>query len=148
MKETHFTYRFSVSKLPEEVFAKVCRVSEWWTTDIEGSPEKLHDEFTVRFGESFVKMEVTDMIPEKKIIWLVKDSYWSFLHHKTEWNGTEIVWNISAAGSCTQVSLIHIGLVPGKECFEICNEGWGLYAGNSLFRLITENEGIPFEKSK
>lgn len=145
MKKAHFSYKFSVPNTPGEVFDKICLVSKWWTTDVEGVPEKLHDQFTVRFGESFVKMEVTELAPKKKMSWVVKNCFWSFFKNKTEWNGTKIIWDISSVGNLTQASITHVGLVPEAECFDICKEGWGLYVGNSLFRLITESRGIPFE---
>jgi len=145
MKRAHFNYKFSVSKTQREVFDKICLVSKWWTTDVDGVVERLHDEFTVHFGDSFVKMEVTQMVPEKKMSWTVQNCFWPFFKHKTEWIGTTINWNITPNGNLTQLSIAHVGLVPEAECFEICKEGWGLYAGNSLFRLITENRGIPFE---
>ncbi len=91
----HLKYNFLVPGTAAEVFDKICLVSKWWATDVEGALKKLYDEFTVHFGESFVKMEVTEMIHEKKISWLVKHCYWSFLENKTEWNGTKIAWEIA-----------------------------------------------------
>lgn len=148
MKNAHFNYKLSVSKTSEEVFDKICSVSKWWTTDVEGVLEKLHDEFTVHFGESFVNMQVIQLVPKKKMSWLVKNCFWSFLKQKSEWNGTTISWNIRPVGILTELSMTHIGLVPETECFNICKEGWGLYVGNSLFRLITESRGIPFDAPK
>jgi hypothetical protein len=147
MKTAPFNYKFQVPKTPGEVFDNICLVSKWWATDVEGALEKLHDEFTVHFGESFVKMEVTQMIPEKRLSWFVKDCFWPFLERPTEWNGTAIIWDITANGHLTKLSMTHVGLVPETECFDVFKEGWGLYAGNSLFRLITEGYGIPFEAS-
>ena len=145
MKRRHFNYRFSVAKTPAEVFDKICMVSGWWTTDVEGVIERLHDEFTVYFGDSFVKMEVTKMIPGNKMSWLIKNCFWSFLQNKTEWNATTIIWNIIPKVNLTELSITHVGLSQETECFDICKEGWGLYVGNSLFQLITEGRGIPFE---
>ena len=148
MKRRDFSYRFSVAKTPAEVFDKICLVSKWWTTEVEGVIEKSHDEFTVYFGDSFVKIEVIEIIPENKMSWLIKNCFWSFLQNKTEWNATTIIWNISANGNVTELSITHVGLSRGTECFEICKEGWGLYVGNSLFQLITEGRGIPFESDR
>jgi hypothetical protein len=145
MKRTDFNYKFQVPKTPREVFNKICQVSKWWTTDVEGVSQKLNDQFTVHFGESFVKMEVTQIVWEKKVSWLVKNCSWSFLEHKTEWIGTTIIWSITSIGNSTQVRMTHVGLVPESKCFEICKEGWGLYAGNSLLRFINEGRGIPFD---
>ena len=145
MKQRNLNYKFSAAKTPEEIFDKICMVSRWWTTDVEGVIEKLNDEFTVYFGDSFVKLEVMQIIPGKKMSWLIKNCCWSFLQNKTEWNATTIIWSITANGNLTELSITHVGLVQGAECFDICKEGWGLYVGNSLFRLITEGRGIPFE---
>ena len=140
-----FKYKFSVPQPAGEVFDKICLISEWWTMDTEGAIKNLHDEFTVHFGDSFVKMQMTQMVPGKEMTWLVRNCLWSFLENKREWNGTRIVWNITTKENSTQLSMTHVGLVPGIESFDICKEGWGLYVGNSLFRLITEGSGIPFE---
>ncbi len=148
MKRRDFNYRISVANTPGEVFDKICMVSGWWTTEVEGVIERLHDVFTVYFGDSFVKMEVTEIIPGEKMSWLIKNCFWSFLQNKTEWNATTIIWNITSNGKVTELSLTHLGLIQGTECFEICQEGWGLYVGNSLFQLITEGRGIPFESGQ
>jgi len=39
--------------------------------------------------------------------------------------------------------MTHIGLVPGIECYERCNEGWNHFIKESLFSLITEEKGLP-----
>lgn len=145
MKGEHFSYKFSVPRAPGEVFDKICLVSEWWSTGVEGALEKPHDEFTVHFGDNFVKLEITQMILEKRIAWLVKNCCWVFLEQATEWNGTMIIWDIKPIGNATRLCMTHTGLTPQLEGFETFREGWELYIGNSLFRLITENQGIPFE---
>ena len=148
MKRRDFNYRISVAKTPGEVFEKICMVSKWWTTEVEGVIERLHDEFTVYFGDSFVKMEVTEIIRGKKMSWLITNCSWSFLQNKTEWNATTIIWNITSISNTTELRITHLGLSQGTECFDICREGWGLYVGNSLFQLITEGRGIPFESGQ
>lgn len=147
MKRADFKYRFQVNQSAAEVFDRLCQVAAWWTNDMEGVVENVKDEFTVHFGESFVTMEVIEMMPEKKMTWLVKNCCWVWLNNKTAWNGTTIVWEISTQENTTQLNMTHVGLVPGNESYEICKEGWGLYIGNSLFGLITEGHAIPFEKN-
>jgi hypothetical protein len=148
MKKSHFNLQLQFKESTTELFKKLCMISEWWSTDWEGACEKLNDEFTVHFGASFVNFEVVEIVPENNMIWMVKNCYWAFLENKADWNGTVIIWEITSKGVISQLSLTHVGLVPGKECYDICREGWGLYAGNSLYRLITEGQGIPFETNK
>src|ERR1700694_5366666 len=75
--------------------AAINNVGGWWTENIEGSTKKPGDIFTVSFGETFVQFKISEMIPEKRIVWRVMDCYLHWLKHKTEWNNTSVVWEIS-----------------------------------------------------
>ena len=50
MKEQDYTVSITVNATPQEAFKGINRVSQWWTENLEGSSQKLNDEFTVRFG--------------------------------------------------------------------------------------------------
>ena len=126
-----------------EAINEITNVSAWWSTDFTGSAQREGDEFTVSFGETFVTQRVEEM-SDKKIIWLVTDCYKHWLKgNKQEWNGTTIVFEFSAKGDETQIDFTHIGLVPGIECYEGCEDGWNFYIKESLFKLLTEGKGIP-----
>jgi hypothetical protein len=90
-----------------------------------------------------VTFKISEVIPDKKIVWQVLDCYLHWLQDKTEWNGTSIVFEISQAGDLTQVTMTHIGLVPGIECFDQCQIGWNHFIKESLFKLLTEHAGVP-----
>jgi len=60
---------------------------------------------------------------------------------KTEWNGTEITFEISKKGKRTEIRFTHLGLVPEFECFDACSGAWTDYVKNSLKKLITSGGG-------
>lgn len=126
-----------------EAFEGINRVSEWWTTNLEGNSQKLNDIFTVHFGKTFVTIKLIEVIPDKKIVWHITDCYLDWLKDKEEWKDTKIDWEISTALNSTQINMTHIGLVPEIECYTDCEKGWNFYIKESLFKLITEQKGIP-----
>ena len=144
MNQQNYECSIAAEFTPGEAFEGVNRVNEWWVKNVEGSSEKLNDVFTVRFsGEVFVTFEVTESIPGEKIAWHVTDCYLPWLKDKTEWNGTSVIFEISPSGDETRVTMTHMGLVPGIECYDGCEAGWNQYFKGSLFKLLTEHAGVP-----
>src|SRR5450631_3222002 len=140
MNSQDFTAAFTVDQTPEEAFAAINNVRQWWSGEpgIEGSTDKLGDEFTYRYGDvHYSKQMVTELVPGKKVVWLVLDAHLDFTKDKTEWNGTEITFEISKKGNKTEVRFTHVGLVPDSECFDSCSNAWGFYINSSLRNLIT-----------
>lgn len=127
----------------EKAFEKITHVWEWWTTNFEGSSQKLNDDFTVRFGETFVTFKVVESVPSKKIAWLVTACYLHWLKNKTEWKDTQLKWKISSMGDATQIDFTHVGLVPEIECYSDCKKGWDFYSKESLKKLLSEGKGMP-----
>jgi hypothetical protein len=144
MNEQQFTTTFTVDQTPEEAFAAITNVRGWWSGDIEGSTDKLGEEFTYRYEDvHYSKQKITEVIPGKKVVWLVLDSYLSFAQDKSEWIGTEITFEVSAKGDKTEIRFTHLGLVPEYECFDSCSSAWGFYINGSLRNLITTGTGQP-----
>ncbi len=97
---------------PHEAFVAICNVNKWWAIHFAGTTEKLQDSFTVRFGETYGIFEVTELVPDKKIVWHTKDSYLHWAKDKGEWINTKIVFEISEQDNATIIDMTHIGLVP------------------------------------
>jgi len=140
----NYTMTFTVDQTPEEAFAAINNVRGWWSEEIEGGTDKLGDEFTYHFADVHrCKMKLTEVIPGKKVVWLVLDNYFNFTKDKSEWKGTEIIFEVSKKGNKTEIRFTHLGLVPEYECFDICSDAWGSYINGSLRSLITTGKGQP-----
>lgn len=147
MDSTHFTTSFLVDQTPEEAFAAIMNVQGWWTENIEGQSEKINDEFEVRFRDvHYSRHKIIEIVPAKKVVWLVTDSQLNFVNEKSEWTDTKIIFEISKQGRRTQVRFTHVGLIPEYECFEACSNAWNQYIRQSLLSLITTGKGQPGTK--
>jgi len=144
MKDQNFNATFTVDQTPEEVFAAINNVRGWWTGEIEGYNDKLGAEFTYRYKDlHYSKQKITELIPGKKVVWRVVEASLNFVEDRTEWNGSEITFQISRQGDKTEVRFTHVGLVPEHECYNACSGAWGSYINGSLRSLITTGKGEP-----
>ncbi len=85
MKSSNYTTSLLVDKTPEEAFAAINNVRGWWSGNIEGTTKKLGDEWTYRYKDvHYSKQKITELVPGKKVVWLVLDSYINFIEDKTE----------------------------------------------------------------
>jgi len=143
------THSFTVDQTPEEAFAAINDVRGWWSGEIDGDTDKLGDVFTYRYKDvHYSKQEVAELIPGKRVVWRVLDGYLNFVEDKTEWTGTEVVFEIARKGDTTEVRFTHVGLAPEVECFSACNSAWGFYITGSLRNLIATGKGEPNKKEK
>lgn len=142
MEQRDFTTSILVDENASKVFDAIKNVSGWWQGEIEGSSEKLNDEFTYRMKDlHFSKQQTIEFIPDQKLVWLVTKSNLSFLKNKTEWTGSKIIFEIIPTDNKTQVIFIHQGLSPDIECYGACSNGWTKLIHESLYSLITTGEG-------
>jgi hypothetical protein len=142
MTATDYTTTILVDQTPKEVFNAINNVRGWWQGEIEGSTDKLNDEFTYRMAEfHFSKQKLIEVIPDKKVVWLVTESRLNFIKKKSEWTSTKISFEISKEQNKTQVYFTHMGLVPEIECYGGCSSAWSQLIEQSLFSLITTGKG-------
>lgn len=139
-----FTTSLLVDNTPTEVFNAITNVRGWWSEEIEGNTAQLHDVFKYHYEDVHrCQIKLIEVIPGKKIVWLVQENYFKFTQDKREWTGTKIIFEISEQESKTALKFTHEGLVPAYECFEICSDAWTSYIQNSLKNLIITGEGQP-----
>ena len=144
MNAEDYQTTLTVNGTAHEAFKSINSVTKWWTENLEGSSQKLNDEFTVRFGDVHVsKQKLIEVIPDKKVVWLVTDSNLNFIKNRHEWTGTKISFEISEKDNKTQIRFTHLGLVPSEECFDACSGAWSDYLENSLMNLINTGKGQP-----
>ncbi len=149
MKTSDFTTTILVDQSPGEVFNAVNNVRGWWSEEIKGDTDKLNAEFTYHYKDVHIsKMKIIEFIPGKKVVWLVLDNYFNFTKDKSEWKGNKIIFEIAEKDNKTQLQFTQEGLVPGYECYEVCNDAWSNYIKNSLRSLVTTGKGQPNPKEK
>jgi activator of Hsp90 ATPase-like protein len=143
MAKKNLHLSITVNASAAEALEKISRVNLWWAKNFTGDAQKLNDKFTVRFGETFVDFEITALIPDKKVVWNVTDCNLHWIKTKKEWNNTEVVFELSPENNKTKIDFTHVGLVPGIECYNDCEEGWNGHITNSLAKFINEGKGMP-----
>ena len=137
-----FTTSFMVDQSPQAVFDAINDVRGWWSGEIEGRTDKLGAEFTYRYkGLHRSTQKITELVPGKKVVWHVSDARLNFVTDKTEWNGTDIVFEIARKGDKTELRFTHAGLVPAFQCYGDCSGAWGFYVNDSLRSLVTTGKG-------
>jgi hypothetical protein len=144
MTSTNFTTVFAVDQSPAEAFDAITNVRGWWSGQIDGDTDKLGAEFIYRYEDvHYSKQEITELVPNKKVVWRVLDAYLDFTEDPAEWNGTEITFEIGRRDDQTEVRFTHLGLVPEFECYDSCSTAWAFYINNSLRHLIATGQGSP-----
>jgi hypothetical protein len=149
MNPKSFTTTISVDQSPKKVFDSIANVRGWWSEGLEGKSEKMNDEFIYQYGDVHrCKIKLIEVVPEKRIVWMVLENYFSFTKDETEWVGTNAVFDISRQGDKTILQFTHDGLVPEYECYSACVNGWTQYITQSLYSLITTGKGKPNTDTK
>jgi hypothetical protein len=144
MKAKNYTISFVVEQSPEEVFDAINNVRGWWSEIIEGRTDQLGAEFTFHYQDLHHSTQrITELVPGKKVVWQVTEARINFVKNKSEWTGTDIVFDIARKGRKTELRFTHVGLTPAVECYGNCSGAWGFYVNESLRALITSGKGQP-----
>jgi hypothetical protein len=141
---TNYSATIEVAKSAEDVFNHINDVSKWWSKDFEGSSSKLNDEFVICHpGAHYSKQKLIEVIPGKKVVWLVTASELDWLEKdKHEWTNTRMIFEITANEDKAVLHFTHEGLVPEKECYARCEQGWNMVIKDRLFNFITDGKVI------
>jgi hypothetical protein len=146
IKDIHFEFDVPVS--PELAYIAIGKPREWWHDALDGDSSMLGDSFTVRFSDlDFVRFTVSEAQPGSRYVWHVEDCYLQWFENKTEWTGTDVVFDISPTADGSRVKLVHMGLTPEVECYEMCNSGWEGHFMKSLRNFMVDGVGSPKAKS-
>jgi len=147
MKSNSFTTSFSVKQSPMQVFNAINNVRGWWSESVEGTTDELNAEFLYYYKDVHIsKMQITELVPGKKVVWLVLQNHFNFTKDNTEWNGNRIIFEITEANGETHLKFTQEGLVPEYECYNVCHDAWTSYIQGSLKSLITTGSGKPNPK--
>src|SRR5215813_283013 len=149
MNNQNFTTAISVDQVRKQPSLSSIMFVDGGQKKFEGGTDSPGDEFTYRYKDVHsCKMKLIEVIPEKKVVWLVLDNYFNFTEDKTEWKGTKVIFEVSKNGDKTEVRFTHQGLVPQYECYNVCSNAWGSYINGGLRSLISTGKGRPNQKEK
>jgi len=143
MIQKDFSASIELEKSSEDVFKAITHdVAKWWGSgDLKGDTTKLNDEFVVHHpGAHYSKQQLVELIPDKKVVWLVTESELSWLKDTSEWTGTRMIFELTPEGNKTQLRFTHEGLVPEKECYDRCAQGWEMVIKEWLVNFITDGK--------
>ena len=144
-----FTATITVDQKPEAAFHAIQNFRAWWSEEIEGNTDQLNEEFFYHYKDIHLcKIKLIEQVPDKKLVYLVTDNSFNFVKDKTEWIGTQLIFDLSGEGNKTKVQFTHEGLVPEYECYQVCEDAWTGYITKSLYNLITTGQGNPNHKDK
>ncbi len=148
MANKDFSTEIVVDRDPHTVFNSILDVRSWWSglygEEFKGNSEKLNDEFIYTAGEGmhFSKQKLIELVPDKKIVWLVTESKLTFLKDQQEWTNTKLSFDISTKGDKTHVRFTHVGLLPDFECYDTCSTVWTQYVQEKLVNALTQKKAV------
>ena len=143
MEKNNFSSSISVKISAHEAIKKISNVPEWWGITFTGSAEKQNDKFMVKMGgESFFNFTVAELVPGKRLVWLVTDCHMPWYSDKTEWTDTKLIFDLNEHNGETELTFTHDGLTPDVECYNDCVPGWTHWIKTSLFSYLTTGKGV------
>jgi hypothetical protein len=143
-EQRSLTTTITVAETPAAVYAAINDVRGWWSGELDGPTDELGGEFTYRYEDiHYSKQRVTELVPGKRVAWLIVESRLSFVKDVHEWDGTTVTFDIERKGDQTEVTFTHVGLLPNHGCYGACSRAWTSYVKDSLRSLITTGKGSP-----
>ena len=146
---TDYHREITVSNTPAAAYqALTTGFDKWWTTRCN-QIAVVGDKVTFRFGPTYWTMRVNDLVPDQYIELECVEAH--HVHEglpssiQNEWQGTKLKWQIYQKEDKTRIMLVHEGLVPSLNCYEICEQGWDYFFMNSLKAYLDTGKGTPFE---
>ena len=144
MTNSDFTITITINskKSAQEIFDTILDVRSWWSglfgEEFTGSSESVGDVFTFTAGEGahYTEQQLVELIPEKKIVWLVTESRLTFLEKVDEWKGSKLIFELDKQTEGVQVKFTHEGLTVQSECYDNCAPAWTQYILTKLEPLL------------
>ena len=148
ISKNSYTREIVVSNTPTAAYqALTAEFDKWWTTSCNPI-SSVGDTTTFRFGPTYWVMRANNLVPDNCIELECIEAH--HLHDGlssailNEWEGTKLKWEILELGEITKIRLVHEGLLPSLNCYEICKEGWDYYFVNSLKKYLDTGKGLPY----
>jgi hypothetical protein len=92
-------------------------------------------------SEAYFNCTVTQLIPDKKMVWTVDECYMPWYSDKQEWKDTQMIFELLEKEGETRLTFTHEGLTPDVECYKDCKPGWTHWITRSLFSYLITGKG-------
>ncbi len=144
MNQQDFTTTIVVHQDAAKAFNAITNFRAWWSEEVEGTTNKLNEIFFYHYKDVHLcKLQLIEMVQDKKLVYRVIDNEFNFTTDKTEWVNTRLIFDLVAEGDKTSITFTHQGLVPQYECYNVCHDAWTSYIQGSLKQLIETGKGKP-----
>ena len=141
--EQHFSETISARISASEALKRISNVPEWWGVTFSGSSEQVNDRFTIKMGgESFFDVTVAELVPDRRLVWLVTDCNMPWYADRKEWAGSRLIFELSENDRETTLTFTHEGLTPEVECYKDCAPGWTHWIKTSLLSYFSTGTGV------
>ena len=149
MEKNNFNSCISAQISADEAIKKISNVPGWWGITFSGKSEKENDQFVVKMGgDSFFNFTVAELIPGRRVVWLVTDCNMPWYSDKKEWANTKLIFDLIENNGVTDLIFTHEGLTPDVECWNDCEPGWTHWIKTSLLSYFTTGKGVFREPTK
>ena len=144
-----YSKTIAVNMSASKAFDSIKNFRGWWSEEIEGDTDVLNEIFFYHYKDIHLcKMKLIESIPGERLVYEVTENKFNFIDDQSEWVGTRLAFDILSEGRTTKITFVHEGLVPGDECFQVCNDAWNGYIGGSLKNFIETGKGNPNPKDE
>ncbi len=146
--ENDFHCSISANINAHEAIKRIGNVPEWWGITFNGNSENQNDKFIVKMGgDSFFNFTVAELLPGKRVVWLVTECHMPWYSDKKEWTNTKLIFDLSENNGSTTLNFRHEGLTPNVECYKDCETGWTHWITTSLLSYFTTGKGEKKDQS-
>ena len=113
--KAHYSVAIEVAKPAAVIFNHLTHdVSKFWPEEFSGQSSQPDDVFEFRSGnDHYSKNKVIELVPGKKITWLVTDSIRKKDNYS--WTGTRMIFELVPVRDNTRIEFTYDGPVPANE---------------------------------
>src|SRR5207237_8940664 len=118
MSSQDYATSITVERTPADVFDAITDPRRWWSGEFEGPTDEVGGVFTYRYEDLHIcKQKVTELVPGKRVVWLVVEGGPTSVAATTEWKGTRLILDVAERGYGTGVRLPHQAVTPRLESY-------------------------------
>jgi hypothetical protein len=130
----------------ENAFKAIASELDKWWGKVDNPVSKKGDEFSISIGKTKWRFVISNFSQYDQISWKCIDAVHfvdGLTNIKEEWLNTELVWTFNEIDGDVEVSLLHNGLTPELNCYNICESGWNFFISTSLKNYLETGHGNP-----